>query len=207
MTKIKICGIKTYDDAKKALDLGADALGFNFVKRSPRYLSPADAQVIVRRLPPSAWYTGVFFNASREEVLDIARLVPLDTLQFHGEETPEYCTDWNEWRVIKSFRIGAGGPDLDIAAYAAADFFLFDSYTSKVPGGTGELIPDELLPAFETHLAKSFLAGGLRPENVAARVESFKPFGVDVASGVESAPGKKDPDLMESFVAAVRDRS
>lgn len=204
MTKVKICGITTYDDAKLALDLGADALGFNFVKASKRYISPVDAQVIVRRLPPGAWRTGVFVNEDRAEVERIARIAALDTLQFHGEESPEYCRGWKEWRVVKALRIGPAAAFADASAYADVDHFLLDRYSATTHGGTGELIPDTDLARLGIDLSRVFLAGGLNPDNVGERISRYRPFGVDVASGVESEPGKKDPVLLERFIAASR---
>ncbi|MFN8390481.1 MAG: phosphoribosylanthranilate isomerase [Bdellovibrionota bacterium] len=207
MTKIKVCGITTLEDAKLALALGADALGFNFYPKSPRYIAPADAQTIVRMLPKQAWMTGVFVNSSREEVSQIARMVALDTLQFHGDEDVSFIEGWNEWRVMKAIRLGSGHTAEHVAELAkVADYLLVDSYQPGAPGGTGSEVPEPLLSriASEVDFAKVFLAGGLRPENVESKIRQFRPFAVDVASGVESAPGKKDASLLEQFFKAVK---
>lgn len=203
MTKIKFCGITSYDDAKFALDLGVDALGFNFCQRSPRYINPNQAQTIVRRLPPVAWFVGVFVNEQKEVIEKVARMVPLDTLQFHGEESLEDCLAWKEWRVLRAVRLPLhqGGQVL-----SGVDHLLFDAFDSGAHGGTGKTVADEeLQKLFLTgHLKNAFLAGGLTPENVRDKVSQFRPFGVDVASGIEISPGKKDQQKMKLFVEEVR---
>lgn len=205
MTKIKFCGITSYDDAKTALGLGVDALGFNFCQQSPRYISPSQAQAIVRRLPPVAWFVGVFVNEQKEVVEKIARMVPLDTLQFHGEESLEDCRAWKEWRVILAVRLPL---PLSGAAQASSevDHLLFDAFDSHAHGGTGKTVADEELQKLFVagQLKNAFLAGGLTPENVKDKVSRFRPFGVDVATGIEASPGRKDPQKMKLFVEQVR---
>lgn len=211
MTFVKICGIKTYEDALHAINSGASALGFNFVRSSPRFITPADAAAITRRLPPSIWRVGVFADEEKSKVEQIARTAALNTLQFHGSEPLESLAGWNQWRVLRAIRIGAA----DIAegeariedALTVADFVLLDALSDKQLGGTGVEIANSALalfgkqPWFHTRI---LLAGGLTPENVGEKIKAFRPFGVDVASGVESAPGVKDAAKMHQFVAATR---
>lgn len=214
MTKIKICGITNYDDAKAALDLGVDALGFNFYPGSPRCIAITDAQVIVRRLPPTAWYVGVFVNQPRVEVERIARSVALDTLQFHGDETAEYCGSWPEWRVIKALRVKPTDRVTELQELlqpylSVVDHLLIDAFHPESFGGTGLTVGEEALDTIaatskQSLLQNAFLAGGLTPENVAERVKRFRPWGVDVASGVESGPGRKDHNQLKLFVRQAR---
>lgn len=210
MTFIKFCGITNYEDAKFALDLGVDALGFNFSKSSKRYIDPEQAKIIIRRLPPKLMLAGVFVNSSREEVDLIARTASLDTIQLHGDETETFCANWNELKVIKALRIGEGGHDLqDCIRYSSvADYLLLDAYSSKEYGGTGKEIDPILLKKIPKEIfEKTLLSGGLNSENVASKVNSYKPYGIDVASGIEASPGKKSKEKMEAFIRALRDRS
>ena len=207
MPKIKICGITNYADAKAALDLGVDALGFNFYPGSPRFVDPETAKGIIEQLPRTIWLTGVFVNAEPAEVLSIAQNARLDTLQFHGDEDAAYLQKFRGWRVLKALRFAGTFSLQEVMSYAAAaDYLLFDKYDPAHFGGTGGEIQAELLAKLGDYelLARAFIAGGLTPENVAARVAAYRPFGVDVASGVESTPGKKDPAKLRAFVAAVR---
>ena len=208
MTQIKICGLTNLEDAKTALKLGANALGFNFFETSSRCVSPPEAQAIVRRLPPQSWLVGVFVNQSRDEVERIARQVGLDTLQFHGDEDVDFCTGWNEWRVIKAVRLKDDTSVDELRGYKnAADYLLFDRFDRATRGGTGKEIDSEILDRFkDTGLFdQAFLAGGLNPDNVAAKVAEYRPFGVDVATGVEAEPGRKDNDLVQRFISSVQD--
>lgn len=207
MTKVKICGITNLEDAKLALKYGADALGFNFSEASPRRISPAAAQTIVRQLPPNAWFVGVFVNQTKDEVKRIAHQVGLDSLQFHGDETESYLKDWGSWRVIKALRIGSAEDVEKAAVYLTiVDHILVDSRVEGSYGGTGVGVQEELLEQLlaKDILKNSFLAGGLTPDNVKHKIKHFQPFGVDVASGVEETVGKKSSDLLQAFIAAAR---
>jgi len=207
MIKVKICGITNLEDAQTALAGGADALGFNFYAKSPRCITVAEAQTIVRQLAPGAWFAGVFVNHSRREVEEIARRVALDTLQFHGDEDAEYCTGWGEWRVIKAIRAGPGfAPETLSVCADSIDHFLFDHFEESAFGGTGKEITAEVLETIRNseYIKRSFLSGGLTTENVGERIAQLRPFGVDVASGVEACPGKKDPELVRSFIKAAK---
>lgn len=206
--KIKICGITNIEDAKLAVRLGADALGFNFCKTSKRYISPVEAKTITRQLPPNVWMVGVFVNSPRSEVEHIAREAGLDTLQFHGDETVEFLKDWSEWRIIKAIRVKnetsiEGQKDVR----ELADFVLLDAHSDHAYGGTGKEIEQITLGKLRGHtiLQRAFLAGGLTPENVAEKIRLLNPFGVDVAGGVESDdPRKKSKEKLEAFIEATK---
>jgi len=202
MTKIKICGIKTVDDALAAIDLGADLIGFNFYPKSPRYVEVGMCRNIMSkvRLIGRATCVGVFVNASVEEIHATMDTCGLGLAQLHGDETVEFMESLQE----KSFKAFRGIPN-DVDGFARGDTptFLVDASVKGLYGGSG--VTADWNGAAE--LAKKYpllLAGGLTPENVAEAVRRVEPWGVDVASGVESAPGKKDPSKMKAFVQAVR---
>ena len=207
MTKIKICGITRLEDAQKAIELGADALGFNFYRQSPRYISPRDAQEITAALTKKVWIAGVFVNSAPREIEEIAQRVPLDTIQLHGDESPERCSLCSGRRVIKALNIKPDFKSTTLEDYLPhVDYLLVDGFVAGERGGNGVQIEHvDLSKLSETgHFDRMFLAGGLTPTNVAALTAEFHPFGVDVASGVESEPGIKDEELMRAFIAAVR---
>ena len=202
MTKIKICGIKTLKDALAAMEAGADLIGFNFYPKSPRYVSVGICRDImsVMRKHGHVTYVGVFVNASVEEVYATIETCGLSLAQLHGDETPEMLSALNG-KAFKAFR----GIPSDTTGYERNDApaLLVDAAVKGVYGGSG--VTADWSAAAE--LAKKYpllLAGGLTPENVADAVGRVKPWGVDVASGVESEPGKKDANKMEAFVNAVR---
>lgn len=198
--RVKICGVTTPDDARAAVQAGADYLGLNFHPPSPRSIDAARAAAIataVRGVP----LVGVFVDRPRDQVEQILRAVPLDLLQFHGRETPDDCRDWPV-PVIRAVR---GGPGRDAAALAAAyttDYILLDSYVAGQAGGTGVPIDLALARAFDR--SRLFLAGGLLPGTVAEAVRAVRPFAVDVASGVESTPGRKDHAKLEAFIRSAK---
>ena len=202
MTKIKICGIKTVDDALAAMDAGADMLGFNFYPKSPRYINAGHCRDImsVMRKYGHIIYVGVFVNARVEEIRAVIETGALTFAQLHGDETSEMIRAL-DGKAFKAFR---GVPQsLDGFARDEAPAFLIDASVRGAYGGTGA----QADWSGAARLAKQFpllLAGGLTPENVAEAVRQVSPWGVDVASGVESTPGKKDPDKMKAFVNAVR---
>lgn len=195
--RVKVCGITNLDDALAALEAGADALGFNFHAPSPRSLSPDAAADIVARLPGSTCTVGVFVNASRQDIERVAGRVGLTALQFHGDEDPEFCRSWPQ-KIIKALRVRDRSGAAAARAYAV-DFILADAYVGDRFGGTGRRIALEYLEGFDR--GRLILAGGLTPENVTDAVRAVRPFGVDVASGIERAPGRKDWDLMRRFIA------
>ncbi|HSW39584.1 MAG TPA: phosphoribosylanthranilate isomerase [Acidobacteriota bacterium] len=202
--KVKVCGITGYGDAKMVLDHGADALGFNFFPRSPRYLSPADARSIIRRLPVFAVTVGLFVNVPDPGQVHAAAVTAgVHVLQLHGDENPEYCAALAAWPLIKAVRVGDRGMPENLADYHHVRCFLLDVRDDVLFGGTGRSFDWSL--AKDMPPAKPFiLAGGLRPDNVRAALGVVDPCAVDVCSGVESAPGKKDPVKMEDFMNEVR---
>jgi len=202
MTKIKICGIKTVDDALAAREAGADLIGFNFYPKSPRYIDAGrcrDVMSVIRRYGHIA-YVGVFVNASVEEIHTTMETCGLSLAQLHGDETPQMLNEL-DGKAFKAFR---GIPsDLDGFVRQEEPALLVDASVKGTYGGSG--VTADWNAAAE--LARKYpllLAGGLTPENVADAIRQVKPWGVDVASGVESAPGVKDPDKMKAFVKAVR---
>jgi phosphoribosylanthranilate isomerase len=205
MTRVKVCGITNLEDALAALEAGADMLGFNFYARSPRRVTPEGARRIVERLPEDAECVGVFVNESAPgEVLRIAREARLGAVQLHGDETPEFCRELRGLTTIKALRVG---PDYDAETAAAfpTDAVLLDAYVADEWGGTGHTFDWTLARRTCEAVPKLFLAGGLRPQNVARAVAMVRPFAVDVCSGVETSPGRKSPQLMRDFVERVRE--
>jgi phosphoribosylanthranilate isomerase len=198
----KICGITRIEDALAAIDAGADAIGFVFYAKSPRAVSVEQARAIIAALPPFITTVGLFVNASRCELSEILEVVPLDLLQFHGDETPEDCDGYHR-PYIKALRVQAGD---DIAAscraYSRASGILLDTYVAGVPGGTGEAFDWSLIPR---ELSKPIiLAGGLTPDNVAQAIAQVRPYAVDVSGGVEVSKGIKDHDKIRAFMRAVQ---
>jgi phosphoribosylanthranilate isomerase len=194
--KVKICGVTAIEDAIVAAELGADAIGFNFHPPSPRYVSPAVARRIAAVLPPEICRVGVFVNESRVSAAAIADEVGLTALQFHGDEPPEACEGWSQ-KVIKAVRVRDRGAVETARAYRT-DFILADAYVGGIFGGSGKRIAMDLLAAFDPH--NLIVAGGLTPDNVSEIVRCLRPFAVDIASGIESVPGRKDRDLMRRFI-------
>lgn len=205
-TQIKFCGITNYTDAKNCLDLGIHYLGFNFYKKSKRYIDPIEAKLITRRLPANISLVGVFVNSEKAEIDKIAREVSLDTIQLHGDEDLDFCKNWNELKIIKALRIGLHKKKDCENFLEVSDYILLDKYSSEEFGGTGKEIEEKLLKELgEDIISKSFLSGGLTPENVASKLQNFKPFGLDVASGIEkdNDPRSKDLTKMKGFLKAV----
>jgi phosphoribosylanthranilate isomerase len=201
-TRIKICGITRREDAVTAASAGADAIGFVFHQPSPRYVQPDNAASIARAMPPFVSLVGLFVDADAAIVGDIVERVGLSMLQFHGYETPGFCAQFSK-PFMKAIRVR---PEIDLLQYAAlfsgASALLLDAYRPGIPGGTGETFDWELVP--QDLEARIVLSGGLTAVNVGVGIRRLTPWAVDVSSGVESAPGIKDPDRIEQFVAAVR---
>ena len=200
-TRIKICGITRPEDAWRAAELGADAIGLVFYEPSPRNVSIEQASEILDILPPFVTSVGLFVNASADEVNSILELLSLDLLQFHGDESPEFCASFDRpW--IKAIRM-AEGVDLRAEAerYADAWGLLLDAYHPALPGGTGESFEWERVP--DDLPTSVILAGGLRADNVGEAIRSVQPYAVDVSGGVEAEKGVKDWGKMADFVAAV----
>ena len=203
-TRIKVCGITSVEDVRAAVAAGADAIGLVFYAKSPRYVTPEQAAAIARAVGPFVTTVGLFVDAGRAEVEAVLAQVPLQLLQFHGNESAVFCASFQR-PFIKALRMADG---VDVAAveaeFAAAGALglLLDSYSPAAPGGTGETFGWERIPV-ERRLPL-ILAGGLSPDNVAAAVRYVRPYAVDVSSGVEIAPGRKDSAKITAFVQTVR---
>src|SRR2546423_1248504 len=188
MTLVKICGITNLADAEATCAAGADALGFNFYRRSPRYIEPAAAREIVARLPREVFTVGVFVNGEGPaRVAQIATEANVAALQLHGDESPEYCAALAEWPVIKALRVGPHYAPAQAARYQT-HAILLDAYSLRAHGGTGLVFDWAQAKHTRALVARLFLAGGLTVENVAAAISAGAPFAVGVGSGVESAP-------------------
>jgi len=190
--RVKICGVCTLEDARAAIAAGADFVGLNFHPASPRHVTPEAAREIAQAVPGTA-LVGVFVDAPRARVEEIA----LSALQFHGDEDADYCRGWG-WRTIKAIRARPGADLAALAARYPTDYLLLDSFVAGQAGGTGVALDPARaagLPA-----ARLFVAGGLRPDTVAEVVRALRPFAVDVASGVEASPGRKDHAKVEEFI-------
>jgi phosphoribosylanthranilate isomerase len=204
MTRIKICGITNVADAVQAVDAGADALGFIFVENTPRFVTPEQAGQVIRRLPPFVTPVGVFWNHAPGHVKAVAETCGLAAIQFHGDETPDEVSGYR-LPVIKTIKLG-GREDLQrLGAYAVAAFLL-DSPSRWSEGQARPPIPWTLAGEASRH-GTIILSAGLTPANVAEAIAVARPWGVDVNSGVEASPGRKDPAKVRAFVAAVRSAS
>ena len=204
MVSVKICGITNWDDAKLAMDAGADALGFNFYANSPRRIALSRAKQVIRRMPSCVAAVGVFVNASAKEIVRIARAANLTALQLHGEESPATVERLaREYPVLKAFRVGPGFRLSELKRYADASGFLLDGYDRERHGGTGKRFDWEIAREAKRY-GPVILAGGLRAENVADAIREAEPFGLDVCSGVEQRPGTKDAKKVRRLMAAVR---
>ncbi len=205
MVKVKICGVTHAEDALKAVEYGADALGFNFYPPSPRYILPGKAAAILRELPPGVCTAGLFVNESRRGVTSVLRTcrspdgTGLTAVQFHGDEERGFCRGW-PLKVIKAFRVRDQETLRTIGEYPA-DYYLLDSW-SRGFGGSGSAFTWSWLR--EPLARPVILAGGLGTGNVREAVRVTRPFGVDVCSGVEAAPGRKDYRRMKDFIAAAK---
>lgn len=204
MVKVKICGITNLADALAAVEAGADALGFNFWAGSRRHLTPQAARGIVARVPADVLCVGVFVDeAAPADVERAAAEAGVGAVQLHGEETPEFCAAVRGFEVIKALRVGGGFRGETCARFGAAAILL-DAYCAGAPGGTGQTFDWAVARETRARVPKLYLAGGLTPENVGAAVRQVGPYAVDVCSGVESAPGRKDAGRVRAFVAAAR---
>lgn len=202
--RVKICGITNWTDARRAIESGADFLGFNFYPPSPRYIEPAKARRIVRRLPKGVLAVGVFVNEPEVKVLETARRVGLDYLQLHGEESPAQVARLQRaLPVIKALRVKKPFRSAQLSRYRRASALLLDGFDRRLRGGTGKTF-DWKLARRANARARIILAGGLAPENVAEAIRIARPYAVDVSSGVESRPGKKDPARLRGFARAVQ---
>jgi phosphoribosylanthranilate isomerase len=212
VVRVKICGLTRVDEAVACASLGADWIGLNFHPGSVRYVAPEEARAIALALPGPAKAVGIFVDRPAAEVAMLADRAGIGVVQLHGDEPPEDLLELGSLQVVRAFRLERAAGWSRVAAYLARaealgrlpDAVLVDAQVPGQPGGTGVVIADEVLDSIPP-LPRLILAGGLTPENVAARVGRARPWMVDVASGVESAPGRKDLARVEAFIRAVRE--
>lgn len=208
-TRIKMCGTTNLNDAKAAVDCGVDGLGFIFFQKSPRNVIPDTAKEIIRKLPPFVDLVGVFVDEDLTEVEEIVHYCGLNHVQLHGKESVEYCDALRKklptCKIIKAFRIGERADDSTFAPYNdVVDGILLDTYAKGQEGGTGHTFPWTVLDDIEFKLP-IILAGGLTPDNVKDAVQQVAPFAIDINSGVELEPGKKDHAALELLIKRVRE--
>lgn len=204
MTFIKICGITNLDDALAAVDAGADALGFNFYKPSPRYVAPETAREIIGQLPQNILTVGVFVNETRpQSAEDLATDAGVTAIQLHGDESPSYCRDLKDRYIIKAL---AAGPDFDTQRAAEYDVeaILLDTKDGALRGGTGRVFDWSIAQRVRRTVPKLFLAGGLSLQNIEDAIRSVDPYGVDACSALEETRGKKNHERMRAFVNTIR---
>lgn len=202
VVRSKICGITRIEDALAAVQAGADAIGLVFYAKSPRAVNVQQARAIIAALPPFVTTVGLFVNASRCELGEILDAVPLDLLQFHGDEAPADCEGYHR-PFIKALRVKPGADIVaEVARYGQASGILLDTFVQGVPGGTGEAFDWSLVP--EGLNKPVILAGGLTPENVVEAIAQVRPYAVDVSGGVEISKGIKDAEKIQAFMRAVQ---
>ncbi|MEK6565300.1 MAG: phosphoribosylanthranilate isomerase [Bacteroidota bacterium] len=198
---VKICGVTNVEDAQFALECGADAIGLNFYERSPRFVTMERAQEIVSKLSEHKSKIGVFVNASRKRILEVIKTVNLSAVQLVGQHGPDDLVNF-ESSVIKVFRVYPGF-DVEVLRNYIIDAFLLDTYQDETYGGTGKTF-DWNVAIKAKEYGKVILSGGLNPENIEDAVKYVQPYGVDVSSGVELRPGRKDPKKIRDFIARAR---
>jgi len=201
IVKVKICGITNYEDAKAALDMGADLLGFNFYPKSPRFIPPDKAVEIINRLPAFIDLAGIFVNASIDQIHEIKDLCSLDWVQLHGDESPQFCRELfsHNVKVMKALRVKEQA-DIKKADDYFTDAILLDAFNPEKYGGTGLTFDWNIIG----HIGKRvFLAGGINPDNAADAVK-LGVYGIDVCSGIEAEPGKKDHKKMKELFDNIR---
>ncbi len=200
--KVKICGVSSVEEALCALDCGADALGFNFWPQSLRYIAPREARAIIDRLPPFISCVGVFVNESSERIIETAGIAGIHIVQLHGDESPEFCRAMDSLKLIKALRVGEGFEPSSIARFGVSAVLL-DTNIKGSYGGTGRRF-DWRVATEAKQFSRIILAGGLNIDNVAEAITTVKPFAIDVCSGVEAEPGRKDLDKLRRFMREVR---
>lgn len=205
---MKFCGITSSADAEKAVSSGPDALGFVFFKDSQRYVTPERAEAIIENLPPFVTSVGVFVNEDIRFIEDCVERCGLGAVQLHGDETPEYCSMFKGLKLkgvklIKAIRL-KDKESIRSIEDCQTDAILLDAYDSGMYGGTGKALDRSLVILAKEYGKRLIISGGLNPDNVRETIEEIRPYGVDVSSGIESSPGKKNIELMEEFMHEVR---
>lgn len=205
MTLVKICGITNLEDALMCTAAGADALGFNFYRQSPRYIEPLTARQIINSLPKKILPVGVFVNEPTPAAVErIASDSGVGAVQLHGDESPEYCRALGDRYVIKVLKAGTGF-EPQIALEYEGRAIMLDTFDPEIRGGTGRVFDWSIARKTRTLVPTLFLAGGLSPENVREAIMAVNPYAVDACSSLEELPGKKDSSRVEAFVKAARD--
>ena len=214
LIKIKICGITNLADARAAIAAGADMLGFNFYRPSPRFITPQDARTMIeslrsqiRALPRTITMVGVFVNEPTESIVRIAAEAGVAAIQLHGDESAEFCRELKallpDRFLIKALR-ARGDAATEHATEFNVDAIMLDAFDAELRGGTGRTVDRSLARHTRDAVPRLFLAGGLSPENVRAAIDAVQPYAVDACSALESSPGHKDAERMDAFVRAVR---
>lgn len=203
-----MCGVTNIEDAIEAIDAGVDALGFIFVEKSPRYIAPEQAKEIVSQLPPLISFVGVFVDQDPVEVMEIIEYCGLSYVQLHGNEDPDYCEKLSHTaspcKIIKAFRVGTGSREADFSPYQeCVTGYLLDTYVEGQEGGTGRSFDWTIIESLDLR-CPVILAGGLTPENVVEALQVVHPFAIDINSGVEEQPGKKDYTKLHALLEQVR---
>jgi len=207
-TKIKICGITNIGDARLSAELGAFALGFNFYKKSPRYVTPDAAYRICEELSAGVLKVGVFVNENLNEILEIAKAVRLDAVQLHGEESPEFSAKLkrsSDLLIIKAFRVSPDFVAEQVLGYDV-DAILLDAFSKNAHGGTGHTFDWRIAKSVSASFPKMLLAGGMSAANIADAINTVAPYGIDACSGLESSPGVKDVGKLREFFAKANGR-
>ncbi|MFA5287603.1 MAG: phosphoribosylanthranilate isomerase [Candidatus Omnitrophota bacterium] len=203
MVKVKICGITNLEDALAAFISGADAIGFVFYKKSPRYIDPLKARNISRILPKKIKKVGVFVNEKESKIKSISKMCALDMLQFHGSESPEFCSKFKGYKIIKAFRVKDKLELSELKKYKIFAY-LFDTFSKYSDGGTGKKFNWNFLPEKGRIEHPVFLSGGLNTRNIKSALKQVNPGWVDISSAVEERPGKKGHRKMRSFIRLVK---
>ena len=204
MTLVKICGITNLDDALAAVAAGADALGFNFYKPSPRYITPQQAREIIEQIPESVLTVGVFVNEESDSVKAIAREANIKALQLHGDESPTYCRELAASHyVIKNFAV-SDGFNVETPKEYEVEAIMLDTKHNSLRGGTGHVFDWSIAQHLALTIPRLFLAGGLSPENIEKAIKTVRPYAVDACSAMEESPGKKNAERVRVFINAVR---
>ncbi len=206
MTKVKICGITNLEDALLSAKFGADALGFNFYEKSPRYILPEKAGEIIKQLPPEILKIGVFVNELQDKILEIAKVAKLDAIQLHGDESVEFVCELKaktNLEIIKAFHVSEDFKPKDVLKYEI-DAVLLDAFSAKDYGGTGETFDWTVAKKVQEIFPQMYLAGGICAENVSKAIEKVKPYAVDACSSLESEKGIKDAERVKEFIFAVK---
>lgn len=204
MVKVKICGITNLEDAIASVDAGYDALGFVFYKKSPRYITPQKTRDIIKQLPRKIIKIGVFVNSEEKTIKHIAKSCGLDILQFHGNELPEFCARFKDYKIIRAFRVKDKINFKKISRYRTFAY-LFDTFVNSKIGGTGKRFDWELIRGIRAKIKRPvFLSGGLNEKNVKEAIKVIRPEWIDVSSSVEKKPGKKDHKKLKKFIEVIK---